>query len=132
MAGRYQSERCESEGKTFDSKLERDVYHLLRSFLPFGDISVHHSIEFTGATQRYPAWCWKVDFYVPKWQWYIEAKGVRTPEWLVKLRAIDALKPSVLNNLTVVSKVGGEKICKGLFTVDFDTLNQFLKVRSSR
>lgn len=117
-SNKFGAQKVLADGYVFDSKLEFNVYATLRVHLPKEAIQVHHAIEFAPATERYPAWKWKADFYIPHLDWIVEAKGVFTPEWKEKIRAIDALKPEILDRLTVVAAESGLKICKNLHTID--------------
>lgn len=127
MSNKYGAIRHKFNGITFDSALELNTYVALSLVVGSETIKVHYPIEISPATKRFPKWSWKVDFYLTSLDFYVESKGVRTSEWMNKLRAIDALKPEVLSKLLIVSEKGGEKVCKGLSTVTINDCVQLLQ-----
>lgn len=123
---KYGNIKHKVDNVVFDSTLERDTYLTIKLVIPQDSIIIHYPIEITPATSRFPKWSWKVDFYLPTLNIYIESKGVRTAEWLNKLRALDALKPAILDRLLIVATVPNEEVCKGIKTVTLDVMHAIL------
>lgn len=132
MTSKYGNKKCTLNGLTFDSHLERDVYLRLCAHLDPKDVLHHQSARYepvliSSPTKRFPKWEWRCDFHIPKLQLWVEAKGVVTDEWKLVVHALDCLNPSALDNLIVVSNVGGKRIADKLYTVDLDRLSAYLK-----
>lgn len=132
MSNKYGAKPVVIDDIRFDSTFEGTVYELLKKFYVPCQIRCHHPIAIAPASNRFPAWNWKVDFYLPESNLLIEAKGVRTDEWTGKLRALDSLNPKVLDRLIVVGARKGEQICKGLYTVSLADLAQYLQRMTQR
>ena len=103
----------EFDGYRFDSGLERSVYCYLRLLFKKEDISVHHSVVVKPPTNHFPERRWKCDFYIPKLNIYIEAKGIRHRTWKQQLEHLDRLNPLALDRLIVVSEVANELVFRG-------------------
>lgn len=113
----------------FPSKLEGEVYKLIKYQFPSVQFQIQHKILVKPASPHFPPRFWKVDFYIPQWEWLIEAKGMRTREWKQQLEALDLINPGALNNLSVVAYHSGEVVCKGVKTINLAELKSILAVR---
>lgn len=132
MPGKYGAKKCSLNGLTFDSHFERDVYLRLCVHLHPNDVLHHQSARYepvliSEPTKRFPKWEWKCDFYVPKLQLWVEAKGVQTSDWKLLIHALDCLNPKVLDRLIVVSSEGGQRVCDKLYTVDLERFSAYLR-----
>jgi hypothetical protein len=134
ISNKHGAQKCECEGITFDSKLERSVYLTLREFFEPNQILVHSPILIALASPRFPQWNWKVDFQIPHLNWLIEAKGdcfINTQAgayWKATLRALDAIQPATLERLTVVvQKADSKRIAKGIQTITLAQLELNLR-----
>lgn len=111
---KYRAKKCECDGITFDSILERNVYLSLLLAFSRDQIKVHHSVLLAKKNQYFSDWHWKVDFYIPHLDLYIEAKGEQTEAFRVKLHAVSILQPEIIDRLIMVTAKGGEYVCKGV------------------
>lgn len=124
---KYGAIKCELNGIVFDSKLERNVYLALLVGFKAEDIKVHYPIPIAEANRHYPAWSWKIDFFIPKLNLYIDAKGVRTEGFKEKLHAISVLRPDVLDRLVIVGDKAGEKVTRAIKTITIPELNAIFR-----
>lgn len=126
VSNKYSAEKVTADGVTFDSKFEYSVYRMLATDFPTLQVEIHKPIAVKPSTPHFPARYWKADFYLPQLNWIIEAKGVRTRDWLRQLELLDCHNPQLLQNLSVVSQARGEKVFKGCKTITIADLKQLI------
>ena len=86
-APKYRNSKIAIAGRSFDSKLEQNIFHLLNLRLKakeFKAIQQQDQIYLTAAEILY-----KPDFKCtggPEGDFWVEAKGFETPEWRIKRR----------------------------------------------
>jgi hypothetical protein len=130
MAGKSNAVKCQWGGYTFDSKFELLVYQILTDFYLPCEISVHHPVVIATANEfmKNP-WTHKVDFYIAKDNWYIEAKGYRFPEWKVLVKALCAMQHPILKRYTCVMQEENIMITPKNFSITAGMLRSKLQKR---
>lgn len=94
---KFGAQRAEADGRSFASKLERAVYELLKLRLAAGEITeikcqVQVSLTKAGVIYRPDFQC----FTAGGGSFYVEAKGVETPEYRLKRRLWTVYGPGIL------------------------------------
>lgn len=107
-------ERLEKPNKqtiTFDSSFEFSVYlKLVKLVGEHSGVIAHHSVLLIPQSGFFPQANWEVDFYIPRANTYIEAKGnyLKTnsfakSEFVTRMKALASNNPSVYERLLIVS-----------------------------
>lgn len=91
----------------FDSRLEFQIFELLRKHISRRNIAIHHQIILKPETTYSSTVSYFVDFRIihPRNNGflYIEAKGLLTPEALLKLKMLEITHPEVRKDLILCS-----------------------------
>lgn len=104
-SNKYNAQRVTFDGKTFDSRFEKQVYDSLKFYLGVERIKIHEPISIFKPTTLYPKGkYWKVDFEVitSKDMLYVEAKGRVNLETYWQFTALEAMRPEVFSRTIVV------------------------------
>lgn len=100
----------------FDSQFEYRCYCVLRKYFRACDIGLHCKIEIKSKTLLSSEMSYKVDFVVftqAPLLLYVEAKGLMTKEASLKLKMLEIVKPTIRNNLIIVSEKAHHYFGKG-------------------
>jgi hypothetical protein len=124
---KYGAVRVSYEGKTFDSQLERNVFIVMRSTAPFMLVNCQESVLLLPKTDTFPEMRHKIDFFLPEHGIYVEAKGVRTDDWKLRMKILNYTNHDVFKRMLIVSEKAGEKCWNKCYTVDYAGLQQFVK-----
>lgn len=124
---KYGAIKCEAEGKTFDSQLERNVYLTMRLAAPAMLINHPEYITLLPKSVTFPEVGHRIDFYLPEHNIYVEAKGIRLADWKLRMKILNYVKPDVLRRIVVVSEKAGEKCWHLCYTLDCSGLSEFIK-----
>lgn len=103
----------------FDSMLEYNVYCLIRMVVKKECISIHKPLPIWEATNMHPKFDWCVDFtiHLSKGDLYVEAKGISTADFIYRLRAIDYVKPELLDKMLFVTQLKRKVVGKGKYSI---------------
>ncbi|XZN93237.1 MAG: hypothetical protein ACM65M_10610 [Microcoleus sp.] len=94
----------------FDSKLEFGVFLELKHYASSFEIKYQIPVELKPKTKYSPSSHYVVDFgaydkQIGEFDFYVEAKGLLTPEAAFKLQMLEVVEPSVREKLVIVSQV---------------------------
>ena len=122
----------------FDSKWELVVYRILREFFPEHCIHHHYPVRLKDATPNFKLLDWRCDFAVFDGRGnllhLIEAKGVSTRDFKLKMLMLDSYNSAMFNCLLVVSKTEERIISSApnFRSINLRTLRVKMEVSSSR
>ncbi|MEG3842599.1 DUF1064 domain-containing protein [Microcoleus sp. herbarium14] len=110
----------------FDSKWEFSVYQCLLRICGVDDIELQPVIKLKSEFGNFGTLTYRCDFLVYNF-FYIEAKGVVTPEALVKFKTLEILYPDIAARLLIVTSASKHLFGKKLpATLDISALQTVL------
>jgi|SRR6476469_1784876 len=127
---RNASVKCEVNGIQFPSKLEAKTYLVIQEHYryPVKVAAIEpHKVLIKEQTLHFAPIYWKVDFYLPRHDVYVESKGIFELEWKLKMKMLDISNPSLLDRLIIVSTPPTRCPWKGAATVSLKQLALFLQ-----
>jgi len=138
---KFYNKKVRYDGLLFDSLFEREIYSIIKTFDP--RVIHHPKIPLIPNTRQkgyvapiigfVPSSAWKVptwtpDFFSPLANCYIEAKGLMTDDFKLKMQVLFQVNSQVLDSLVVVSRKKQE--WQGIRTTTCHQLISWLKAHS--
>lgn len=99
---KYNATKVRHDNITFDSKFEHETYELIKA-CGVKDIKVHYPIIVLPENNCFRDISWKVDFYLPEIDLYVESKGYCTQYFDLKMQLVSHHRPYVWERLVFVA-----------------------------
>lgn len=113
LYGKLKAQPTTVDGIYFPSQHEADVYQAIRLCVPPSRILCHQAIPLLPRTPEFLEMDWDIDFIILSpdlnKRLYIEAKGIKTEEFMLKLRVVHYIRPETTHNLLIVTPQAGMK-----------------------
>lgn len=128
MANKYNAKGQYCEGYWFPSTLELKLYHLLKKY--DDKLILHPKLIIIRAKKPWKSVTWTPDFYSPVFNQYIEAKGMMTDTFKLKMQLINAISPGLIDHTWFVCRQGSYH-WQGIGLMNIDKFQELLNEKTA-